>query len=176
MVAAKPVQRRMPSGDDSSADRSTPTSAGGDAYWPGVPGKPSVMGQVPDPPRSTSKELRAGPRTPEEARVFLSEALERFNVDVDTGAARLLTSEIASNAVRHGKEPIDMSVSVEEDGLRVSVFDRGSGFDPGDLRSDEDVSPEAWAEEGRGLKLVHALSSDWGVERRDEGTEVWFRL
>jgi anti-sigma regulatory factor (Ser/Thr protein kinase) len=134
------------------------------------------MGQVSDSARSRSKELRAGPRTPEEARSFLSEALERFNVDVDTDAARLLTSEIASNAIRHGKEPIDVSVSVGENGLRVSVFDRGSGFDPGDLRFDEDMSPEAWAEDGRGLQLVHALSSDWGVERRDEGTEVWFRL
>jgi anti-sigma regulatory factor (Ser/Thr protein kinase) len=135
-----------------------------------------MMGQVPGSPRSTSKELRAGPRTPEEARLFLSEALERFDVDVDTGAARLLMSEIASNAVRHGEEPIDVSVSVEEQGLRVSVFDRGSGFDPDELRFDEDMSPEAWAEDGRGLKLVHALSSDWGVERSDEGTEVWFRL
>jgi phosphoserine phosphatase RsbU/P len=135
-----------------------------------------VMGQEPDPPRSISKELRAGPRTPEEARLFLSQALEGFDVDVDIAAARLLTSEIASNAVQHGEEPIDVSVSVEEEGLRVSVFDRGSGFDPGDLRFDEDMSPEAWAEDGRGLKLVHALSSDWGVERSAEGTEVWFRL
>jgi anti-sigma regulatory factor (Ser/Thr protein kinase) len=143
---------------------------------PGVRGKPSVMGPVPDPPRSRSKELRAGPRTATEARLFLSEALGSFDVKVDMDAAHLLTSEIASNAVRHGKEPIDVSVSMEETGLRVSVFDRGSGFDPGDLRFDEDMSPEAWAEDGRGLQLVHALSSDWGVERRDEGTEVWFRL
>jgi anti-sigma regulatory factor (Ser/Thr protein kinase) len=95
-------------------------------------------------------------------------------VDVDKDAARLLTSEIASNAVRHGKDPIDVSVSVEEPGLRVSVFDRGGGFDPADLRFDQALSLET--EGGRGLQLVHALSSDWGVERSDDGTEVWFRL
>lgn len=137
-------------------------------------GKPSVMGLVPDPPRSRSKELRAGPRTAEEARLFLSAALESLNVDVDKDAARLLTSEIASNAVRHGKEPIDVSVSVEEQGLFVSVFDRGSGFDRDDLRFDRGLSLET--EGGRGLQLVHALSSDWGVERSVDGTEVWFRL
>jgi anti-sigma regulatory factor (Ser/Thr protein kinase) len=132
------------------------------------------MEPVPDPPRSRSKELGAGPKTAEEARAFLSEALESFNVDVDKDAAHLLTSEIASNAVRHGKEPIDVSISVEEPGLRVSVFDRGSGFDPTELRFDRGLSLET--EGGRGLQLVHALSSDWGVERSDDGTEVWFRL
>jgi anti-sigma regulatory factor (Ser/Thr protein kinase) len=114
------------------------------------------------------------PGTPEEARLFLSEALEKFDVDVDTDAARLLTSEIASNAVRHGKEPIDVSVSVEEAGVRVSIFDRGSGFDPDDLMFDQGLSPDAGG--GRGLRLVRNLSSEWGVERHDEGTEVWFRL
>jgi anti-sigma regulatory factor (Ser/Thr protein kinase) len=143
-------------------------------YWPGVRGKPSVMGREPEPPRSKSKELRAGPTTPEEARLFLSEALESFGVDLDTDAIRLLTSEIASNAVRHGKEPIDLNVSVEEEGVRVSVFDRGSGFDPDQLRLDQGLSPET--EGGRGLQLVQNLSSEWGVERHDEGTEVWFRL
>lgn len=144
------------------------------AYWPSVRGKPSVMGPVPDPPRSRSKELRAGPRTATEARLFLSEALGSFDVEVDIDAAHLLTSEIASNAVRHGKEPIDVSVSMEEPGLRVSVFDRGSGFDPEELRFDQGLSLET--EGGRGLQLVHALSSEWGVERSDDGTEVWFRL
>ena len=102
-------------------------------------------------PRSKSKELRAGPRTPEEARLFLAEALETFDVDVDGDAAHLLTSEIASNAVRHGKEPIDVSVSVEDAGLRVSVFDRGGGFDP-----DGSSSPKASA---RKLKVGEASNS-----------------
>ena len=62
-------------------------------------GKPSVMGLVPDSPRSRSKELRAGPGTAAEARLFLSEALESFGVEVDEDAAALMTSEIASNAV-----------------------------------------------------------------------------
>ncbi|MGH2642290.1 MAG: ATP-binding protein [Actinomycetota bacterium] len=131
------------------------------------------MGVAPGASRSTSRELRAGPGTPAEARSFLSEALERFDVDVDRDTANLLTSEIASNAARHGKEPIDVSISVEG-GLRVSVFDRGEGFDPEEHRIDRDSS--AWAEGGWGLQVVQHLSSEWGVVRRDGGTEVWFRL
>ncbi len=88
-------------------------------------------------------------------------------MSVDVGAAALLTAEVASNAARHGGEPIGMSVSVEEDGLRVSVRDQGPGFDP----ADENIRGS-----GMGVRLVEALASDWGVERDDEGTEVWFKI
>jgi anti-sigma regulatory factor (Ser/Thr protein kinase) len=130
------------------------------------------MGLLPDPPRSRSKEFRAGPKTAAEARLFLSEAVQSFGVEVDEDAAALMTSEIASNAIRHGKEPIDVSISAEEQGLRVSVLDRGSGFDAEELRFDRGLEIEG----GRGLRIVHALSSDWGVERSEDATEVWFRL
>jgi anti-sigma regulatory factor (Ser/Thr protein kinase) len=133
------------------------------------------MASVPGGPRSKSTGLRAGPRTAAEARSFLSAALESFGVDVDRDAAILLTSEIASNAARHGKEPIDITVSVEE-GFRVSVFDRGAGFALEDLTFDPGSGSEPWAIGGWGLQVVDNLSSDWGVERNDGGTEVWFRL
>lgn len=132
------------------------------------------MGSAGGVPRSRSTELRAGPKTPAEARLFLSEVFDSLGLDVDRETAYLLTSELASNAVRHGKEPIDVNVSVEEEGLRVSVFDRGAGFDP--ELSVDGFSPDAWEESGWGLQVVHDLSSEWGVDRRDDGTEVWFRL
>ena len=128
------------------------------------------MGPVPDLPRSRSTELRAGPKTPAEARWFVSEALDIFDADVDRDAALLLTSELASNAARHGKEPIDVTVSLEDDDLRVSIFDRGAGFDP------EVLSSEVRSDGGWGLRIVQDLSAEWGVELRDDGTDVWFRL
>ena len=94
---------------------------------------------------------------------------------MDRDTAHLLTSELASNAARHRKEPIAISVSVE-DGFRVSVFDRGAGFDTEELRFDRDLSAEPSAEGGWGLQVVHDLASEWGLKRRDDGTEVWFRL
>lgn len=139
-------------------------------------GIPSEMEPAPGAPRSRSRELRAGPRTASEARSFLSAALDSFGVDAERDTAILLTSEIASNAARHGKEPIDISVSVEEEGLRVSIFDRGEGFDPGELSFDQGSGTEPWPVGGWGLQVVENLSSDWGVKLRDDGTEVWFRL
>ena len=136
------------------------------------------MGSAPGTPRSRSTELRAGPRTPAEARSFLAAALDVLDVGdfgVDRDTVNLLTSELASNAARHGKEPIAISVSMAEEGLRVSVFDRGAGFDPEALKGG-DVGAQPYAEGGWGLQVVDTLSSEWGVDRRDGGTEVWFRL
>jgi anti-sigma regulatory factor (Ser/Thr protein kinase) len=128
------------------------------------------MGLVPDPARSRSTQLRAGPETPAEARWFVAEALDTLDAGVDRDTALLLTSELASNASRHGKEPIDVTVSVEHPDLRVSIFDRGAGFDPAEL------STQGRSDGGWGLRIVHDLSSEWGVDRRDDGTDVWFRL
>jgi anti-sigma regulatory factor (Ser/Thr protein kinase) len=121
-------------------------------------------------PRSRSTVLRAGPTTASEARWFLAEALDSLGVDTDRSTATLLTSEVASNAARHGREPIDVTVWDEEGFLRVSVFDRGEGFDPVELSS------EPMSEGGWGLRIVQNLASEWGVHRQDEGVEVWFRL
>ena len=132
-------------------------------------GKALVMGSnAADPQPPLSKQLAAGPRTSAEARSFLWEALR--DQDVMTNElydASLLTTEIASNAARHGREPIKVNVSLEQDGFRVSVDDQGSGFDP----TDATIRGKGW-----GVKLVEALSTDWGVEQRDNGTEVWFKI
>lgn len=130
-------------------------------------GKGRHVGDAPIEPRSWSREIRAGEGSAAEARWFLLDVLEDRGLDVDT--ALLLTSEIATNAVRHGREPVELSISLETEGLRVSVVDRGQGFDPNHL--EESDEPSGW-----GLKLVDDLSTDWGVNRTKQGTEVWFRI
>jgi anti-sigma regulatory factor (Ser/Thr protein kinase) len=96
------------------------------------------------------------------------EALKDWDVSIDVaGTAALLTGELASNAARHGGEPIGIGVSIAEDGLRVSLRDHGPGFDP----TDENARGA-----GLGVKLVDTLASEWGVERDDETTEVWFKI
>jgi anti-sigma regulatory factor (Ser/Thr protein kinase) len=122
----------------------------------------------PDEPRSWSRVLPAGPRTGTEARWFLAHALQDEDLDIDLDAAKLLTTEIASNAARHGKEPIELSIELGE-GLRVSVLDHGPGFDPASL-------PAPTPTGGGGIPLLRSLSSEWGVDRREDATEVWFRI
>jgi anti-sigma regulatory factor (Ser/Thr protein kinase) len=80
----------------------------------------------------------------------------------------LVVSELVTNAVEHGLGAISLTVRVDDDGVFGEVVDEGGGFErearergPGDLR-------------GRGLHIVDAVSSRWGVH---EGTtHVWFEL
>jgi anti-sigma regulatory factor (Ser/Thr protein kinase) len=83
-------------------------------------------------------------------------------LDADTrSTVELLTSEIVTNAVRHGAsdphEAILIRAENADGAVRVEVCDEGDGFerrvDPGDM-----MEPG-----GNGLLLVQELSTRWGV-------------
>ena len=90
-------------------------------------------------------------------------------------ALRLLTTEVVSNAVKHGErgDPdqwIGLVVRAEDGTLRIQVSDSGPGFRPRVVHpGDDDTS-------GRGLLLLDTLSDRWGVRRHEGRTEVWFEL
>lgn len=78
-------------------------------------------------------------------------------------------SELVTNAVLHGRAPLE--VGLELDGARVRVS----------VRDGSPVMPYAsvldpTAVTGRGLMLVRALTDAWGVEPHDDGKTVWFEL
>ena len=81
----------------------------------------------------------------------------------------LLTSELVTNAVRHGSGPVTLHLSGGPHGLQVEVDDNG----PGQPRLlDQDLLTTG----GRGLQLVDAMSTRWGVDRHALGKTVWFRV
>jgi anti-sigma regulatory factor (Ser/Thr protein kinase) len=84
--------------------------------------------------------------------------------------ARLLLSEVVTNAVRHGdgdavRVLLDAGPSGE---LRCEVLDGGGGFVP------KARDKPALVEGGWGLHLVQTLARRWGV--REGRTHVWFEL
>jgi anti-sigma regulatory factor (Ser/Thr protein kinase) len=82
--------------------------------------------------------------------------------------ARLLVSELVTNAVRHGDGEITLSAWMRPDALRVEVRDQGRGFAHHGRR------PEARIAGGWGLQMLSIESSRWGVN--GECAQVWFEL
>jgi anti-sigma regulatory factor (Ser/Thr protein kinase) len=84
--------------------------------------------------------------------------------------AELLVTELTTNAVVHAHTPIRVSVLPHDHQVRVEVRDDDSSPIPPPRR------PAADAESGRGLWLVAALASSWGINRNAKGKTVWFEV
>ncbi|MEV0886988.1 ATP-binding protein [Streptomyces microflavus] len=81
----------------------------------------------------------------------------------------LLASELVTNAMRYGSEPGDsfkVTVAVEPGRCRIEVHDTRRRTPLLRPASDQRVR-------GRGLHLVEALASRWGVAERPFGKIVW---
>lgn len=82
--------------------------------------------------------------------------------------AQLLTSELVTNAVQHGRGLIEMQMSACPQTVRVEVSDE-SPTPPRRL----DASPGHTS--GRGMMLIERLASRWGVTQHPgDGKAVWF--
>lgn len=85
----------------------------------------------------------------------------------------LLTSEVVTNAVLHaGPHPVGeemvMGVACDRGVIRVEVGDHTSSLPVTRHNGDESG--------GRGLPLLDALASAWGVMPRNAGKVVWFEV
>ena len=116
-----------------------------------------------------AKDIPRDPRAPALARRMVDEL--EGTVDPHCAEhARLLISEVVSNAVRHGEgESIRVLLDAVQGGeLRCEVMDEGHGFVP------KARDKPSMVEGGWGLHLVETLSRRWGV--REGSTHVWFEL
>ncbi|MEV6960339.1 ATP-binding protein [Streptomyces sp. NPDC051207] len=91
--------------------------------------------------------------------------------------AGLVLEELVSNAVRHGRPPVRVTVSLccgcRGRTVRVEVADAGHTIDVELVRA-RWRHPSFWMDEGgRGLFLVDALTSAWGDRVDDDGHTVW---
>lgn len=83
----------------------------------------------------------------------------------------LMASELIANAVIHAGTPITVSASRRGSIIRVEVADDGAGRPR--VKRHSLTSPT-----GRGLHVIDALSTRWGIEPSDggPGKTVWFEL
>jgi serine/threonine-protein kinase RsbW len=114
-----------------------------------------------------SAEFSAERDAPRGARHFVADILARGgHAGTLLEDAELLVTELATNAVIHAHSPFSIVVRAEHSRVRISVSDT-SAVRP----AQRDEGPMATS--GRGLRLVAALSVDWGVEVTADGKTVW---
>jgi anti-sigma regulatory factor (Ser/Thr protein kinase) len=114
-------------------------------------------------------ELPSTASAPAKARGALDEMEGRIGTE-RMRDARLLVSELVTNAVRHaGGEAVRLVVALDADMLRIEVHDPGDGFE---LKPPPDDPLRA---SGWGLVLVDELADRWGVDH-DPQTRVWFEM
>lgn len=102
----------------------------------------------------------------------VAEAVERGVTGMANQVVELLSSELLANAVLHGTTSTAIGVQIRntEVVVRVSVSDGGTA-EPVVLHN------EPTAPSGRGMAIVEAMSTRWGVQAHSSGGKtVWFEL
>jgi anti-sigma regulatory factor (Ser/Thr protein kinase) len=100
------------------------------------------------------------------ARDFVAEVL--YPLGLDDVVPRIVTSELASNAVRHAQTPFTVAVDVNPGTIRIEVED-GAGA--------QKIATDLASENtGRGLRIVENVATAWGVEHRGKKKAVWIEL
>jgi len=101
------------------------------------------------------------------ARGSVSRTMAEWSMPTElTEAVVLVVSEMVTNAVIHGRPPIDLRLRRTARHVVVEVGD-GASVMPRKLR------PRPEDEHGRGLQLIAALSERWGSRPTPEGKSVW---
>jgi len=120
---------------------------------------------------STSRELEPHPQSVREARLWVSDELDRIGREDLADAAALGVSELVTNALLHAGPPIAVRLAGTTAHPRVEVLD-GSRTPPAERDPARDGGLMATI--GRGLGIVATYSRAWGAELSGDGKVVWF--
>ncbi|HRD61308.1 MAG TPA: response regulator [Nocardioides sp.] len=119
---------------------------------------------------TASAEFDADVRTVPEVRDWVRHTLERWGVTAEPDEALLVATELAANAVLHAGTSYQVRLSAAPGLLRIEVADDGAG-------TPEPQPFSSTAESGRGVVLVSALATSWGIETEGgPGKVTWAEL
>jgi anti-sigma regulatory factor (Ser/Thr protein kinase) len=104
------------------------------------------------------------------ARLFARDVVRGWGLADLVDEVQLGTSELISNAVQHAGTEVVLVLRLDEV-LRIEAHDA----DP-ELRRPAAEQDDPMATSGRGLQIIAAISTDWGVRHSPRGKAVWFTL
>jgi PAS domain S-box-containing protein len=124
----------------------------------------------PRPPREARIVLPPKPESATRARTFVAGVLHSWRMsEMVGGDAELLTSELATNAVRHARTSFVVVVRYDGASVRIEVGDGSRALPVRRAPASDDTG-------GRGYVLVDALAADWGVLETVTGKRIWVDL
>ena len=105
------------------------------------------------------------------ARDLVGEACTAWELPSLRQVAPTVMSELVLNAAEHAGTPIDVTVTRRPSGMHLAVYDRRPALPrlPVSVRGDPG-EPERY---GRGLHLVHAVTTAWGALPTRDGKMTW---
>jgi anti-sigma regulatory factor (Ser/Thr protein kinase) len=102
------------------------------------------------------------------ARQFARAALGKQSRET-LDAIELMVSELATNCIQHANSDFEIAIEISQPEIRIEARDTGEG-------RPAPRSPTPSEPTGRGLRIVEAMSDDWGVVRSSSGKTVWFTI
>jgi CheY-like chemotaxis protein len=110
------------------------------------------------------------PASVSKAREFVAGTLAEWDTGVDAGDALVVASELVTNAIVHGRTACELQLSITPNAVRIEARDGGGG-------TPDPMAPTKTGTHGRGLHIVAALTSAWGIEDIPSGGKiVWAEL
>lgn len=113
--------------------------------------------------------LAADLRSSAAARRFMEETLARWDCHDVLDTINLLVSELVTNVVVHARTEAEVAVLLTPSSLRVEVSDESAAAPAPRVAARTDTS-------GRGLELVEAMATAWGITPRGTGKTIWFEV
>jgi CheY-like chemotaxis protein len=115
-------------------------------------------------------DLPLSPTSVAAARRFVEARMKEWGVEQLLDDALMVSSELVTNAVTHARSSCRIRLSLNVARLRIDVLDAGAG-------TPEPQPPSETEEHGRGLYMVDAVTSAWGLEDvPGKGKLVWAEL
>lgn len=114
--------------------------------------------------------LPADPLIVPKARRLVRDRLREWDLNDSEGATLLVVSELVTNALRHGRPPLELRVERRDEGVRVEVHDAAHESIP------VVKTPPPDAVDGRGMRIVATLAIRWGTDQVDNGKRVWAEI
>jgi anti-sigma regulatory factor (Ser/Thr protein kinase) len=104
------------------------------------------------------------------ARRFVEQMVREWELEQLLDDALMVSSELVTNAVTHAQSSCRIRLTLNPARLRIAVMDAGAG-------TPEPMPPSQTEEHGRGLYMVDAVTTAWGLEEvPGDGKLVWAEL